>query len=144
MSTPVKCALITAFVSKTKDRFHEYNRDMTLAERLELVAQMEGMSGVEVIYPYEVKAGNDLFALRDKFPDFILMGWLEKECVNEGNAAMIEPEIMSKVPPLLDRGRYFPNGDHGIQPLVTFDNLCRFMTVLHEMTGNPEGEFPRK
>jgi len=55
MNPSVKCALITAFVSKTKDRFHEYNRDMTLAERLELVAQMEGMSGVEVIYPYEVK-----------------------------------------------------------------------------------------
>jgi len=25
MSHPVKCALITAFVSKTKDRFHDYN-----------------------------------------------------------------------------------------------------------------------
>jgi xylose isomerase len=55
MSDSVKCALITAFVSKTKDRFHEYNRDRTLAERLELVAEMNGMRGVEVIYPYEVK-----------------------------------------------------------------------------------------
>ncbi len=71
------------------------------------------------------------------------MGWLEKESVNEGNEETIEREIMSKVPPLLDRGRYLPNGDHGIQPLVTFDNMCRFMTLLHEVTGNPEGEFPR-
>jgi xylose isomerase len=55
MSHPVKCALITAFVGKTKDRFHDYNRDLTLEERLELVATMDGMSGVEVIYPYEVK-----------------------------------------------------------------------------------------
>lgn len=22
-------------------------------------------------------------------------------------------------------------------------DLCRFMTLLHEETGNPEGEFPR-
>ena len=56
---------------------------------------------------------------------------------------MIEPEIRGKVPPLLERGRYFPNGDHGIQPWVTFPNLCRFMTVLHDACGNPEGEYPR-
>lgn len=99
--------------------------------------------GVNAIYPFEVKAGNDLFALRERHPEFILMGWLEKECVNEGNEGMIEKEIMSKVPPLLEKGRYFPNGDHGIQPLVTFENLCRFMTLLHEVTGNPEGSFPR-
>ena len=99
--------------------------------------------GVNAIFPYEVKAGNDLFALREQYPDFVLFGWLEKECVNEGNEAMIEPEIMSKVPPLLEKGGYFPNGDHGIQPLVTFPAMCKFMTLLHEVCGNPEGEFPR-
>ena len=99
--------------------------------------------GVNAIYPYEVKAGNDLFELREKYPDFLLFGWLEKETVNEGNEDAIEPEIMSKVPPLLEKGGYFPNGDHGIQPPTTFPNLCRFMTILHEVCGNPEGEFPR-
>ena len=68
---------------------------------------------------------------------------VEKEVVNEGNGHLIEVEIMSKVAPLLAQGRYFPNGDHGIQPLVTFENMCKFMTLLHEVTGNPEGEFPR-
>jgi len=99
--------------------------------------------GVNAIHPFEVKAGNDLLRLRARHRNFILMGWLEKEVVNEGNGNLIEGEIMSKVPRLLAHGRYFPNGDHGIQPLVTFDNLCRFMTLLHEVTGNPEGEFPR-
>jgi len=99
--------------------------------------------GVNAIYPYEVKAGNDLFALREQYPDFLLFGWLEKETVNEGNEADIAPEIMSKVPALLKKGGYFPNGDHGIQPDVTFPNMCKFMTLLHEVCGNPEGEFPR-
>jgi hypothetical protein len=99
--------------------------------------------GVNAIFPSEVKAGNDLFAIRQQHAEFILMGWLEKEVVNEGNEHLIEAEIMSKVPPLLEKGRYFPNGDHGIQPLVTFDGMCKFMTLLHEVTGNPEGEFPR-
>lgn len=99
--------------------------------------------GVSGIYPYEVKAGNDLFQLREQHPEFVFFGWLEKETINEGNDGLIEPEIMSKVPPLLKRGRYFPNGDHGIQPMATFPNLCRFMTILHEVCGNPEGTFPR-
>ncbi|HPU84181.1 MAG TPA: uroporphyrinogen decarboxylase family protein [Candidatus Latescibacteria bacterium] len=99
--------------------------------------------GVNAMFPYEVKAGNDLFELRQKHPGFVFFGWLEKEVANEGNESLIEPEISSKVPQLLQRGRYFPNGDHGIQPPVTFRNLCRFMTLLHEVCGNPEGEFPR-
>lgn len=109
---------------------------------MELVPLVEEC-GVNASYPFEVKAGNDLFALRERHPRFILMGWLEKEVVNEGNGRSIEPEIMGKVPRLLSHGGYFPNGDHGIQPLVTFDNLCRFMTLLHNVTANPEGEFPR-
>ena len=99
--------------------------------------------GVNGLYPWEVKAGNDLFQVRDQHPELVLFGWLEKEAVNEGNEDMIEKEIATKVPPLLARGRYFPNGDHGIQPPVTFPNLCRFMTLLHQVCGNPEGEFPR-
>jgi len=99
--------------------------------------------GVNAIYPCEVKAGNDLFVLREKHPRFVFIGWLEKETINEGNEDTIEPEVMSKVPPLLEKGGYFPNGDHGIQPMATFPSLCKFMTLLHEVTGNPEGEFPR-
>jgi hypothetical protein len=106
-------------------------------------AGVAGAYGVNGLHPCEVKAGNDLFALRADYPELTLFGWLEKETVNEGNEAMIEPEIVSKVPALLARGRYFPNGDHGIQPPVTFPSLCRFMTLLHEVCDNPEGEFPR-
>ena len=99
--------------------------------------------GFNTLFPWEVKAGNDLFKIRREHPGFVIMGGLEKEAVNEGNEHIIEAEIMSKVPWLLEKGRYFPNGDHGIQPLVTFRSLCRFMTLLHEVCKNPEGEFPR-
>jgi hypothetical protein len=99
--------------------------------------------GVNGLFPSEAKPGNDLPALRARFPRFVLMGWLEKECLNKGNEGLIRPEIMAKVPGLLQAGRYLPNGDHGIQPLATFSSLCKFLTLLHELTGNPNGEFPR-
>jgi hypothetical protein len=99
--------------------------------------------GVNAIYPCEVKAGNDLFTLRENHPRFIFMGGLEKESINEGNEDSIEPEILGKVPALLDKRGYFPNGDHGIQPMATFPNLHKFMTILHEVCRNPEGDFLR-
>ena len=99
--------------------------------------------GVNAMYPFEAKPSNNLFELREQLPEFVLCGWLEKECVNERNDHLIEKEIMDKVPPLLAKGRYFPNLEHNLQPMVTFKNLCRFMTLLHKVTGNPEGEFPR-
>jgi xylose isomerase len=67
MNNKVKFAVITGFVSKTKDRFHEYNEEKSLAERLEMVSQMEGMSGVEVIFPYEVKHAASLKSLLIKY-----------------------------------------------------------------------------
>jgi xylose isomerase len=67
MSAAVKCALITGFVSKTKDRFHEYNKEKSLEERLEMVSGMEGMSGVEVVFPYEVGDAAILKSLLAKY-----------------------------------------------------------------------------
>lgn len=113
--------------------------DGSVMELVPLLAEC----GVNALFPFEAKPGNDLPTLRRRFPDFVLMGWLEKEILNEGNEAAIRPELERKVPGLLRAGRYFPNGDHGIQPLATFQNLCRFLTLLHELTRNPEGEFPR-
>jgi uroporphyrinogen decarboxylase len=99
--------------------------------------------GVNGIYPVESKADNDLFQLRKQYTDFIFFGWLEKEVVNEGNEDQIEKEINEKVPAMLKGGRYFPNIDHSLQPFCTFDNLCKFMEILHNVTNNPEGQFQR-
>ena len=53
MNAP-KHAVITSFLSATKDRFHEYNVPKALPERLQMAAQIDGISGVEMVFPYEV------------------------------------------------------------------------------------------
>ncbi len=60
METYIKNAVITSFLNKTKDRFHEYNEERTLEERLQMVSQMEGIDGVEVVFPYEVNDAANL------------------------------------------------------------------------------------
>ncbi len=63
----LKCALITAFVGKTKDRFHEYNDNKTLEEKFEMVSRMEDMTGVECIFPYETGEAAAFKALLKKY-----------------------------------------------------------------------------
>jgi xylose isomerase len=48
-------AIITGFLSQTKDRFHEYNRPLDLDQKFELLSGIDGYDGVEIVYPYEVK-----------------------------------------------------------------------------------------
>jgi xylose isomerase len=51
----LKLAIITGFLSQTKDRFHAYNAPLSLDEKFALMSTIEGYSGVEIVYPYEVK-----------------------------------------------------------------------------------------
>ncbi len=97
--------------------------------------------GVNATYPVEAKADNNLLELRGQYPDFIFLGWVEKEIANEGNEHLMEPEFENKIIPMLKKGRYFPNADHSLQPMCTFPNLCKFMDLLHKATANPEGQF---
>jgi xylose isomerase len=50
----VKNAIITSFLSKTKDRFHEYNEVKTLEEKFDMIKKIDGADGVEIVSPYEV------------------------------------------------------------------------------------------
>ena len=58
----LKLAIITGFLSKTRDRFHEYNEPLSLMEKFALMGQISGYSGVEIVYPYEV---NDIAETRE-------------------------------------------------------------------------------
>jgi len=46
----LKMAIITGFLSKTKDRFHEYNQPLDLDGKFKLMTEMEGFDGVEIVY----------------------------------------------------------------------------------------------
>jgi xylose isomerase len=63
----LKMAIITGFLSRTKDRFHEYNQPLDLEKKFELMTQIEGYDGVEIVYPYEVGDADKTRALLDKY-----------------------------------------------------------------------------
>ncbi len=51
----MKQSIITAFLSKTQDRFSEYQEPTGLRERLEIVQKIDGVTGVEIVFPYETE-----------------------------------------------------------------------------------------
>ena len=57
----LKLAIITGFLSRTKDRFHEYNQPLDIDGKFKLMSELNGFDGVEIVYPYEV---NDPAATR--------------------------------------------------------------------------------
>lgn len=60
-------AIITGFLSATKDRFHEYNLPLSLEEKFRLMTQIEGYDGVEIVYPYEVMSVDKTRKLLEKY-----------------------------------------------------------------------------
>ncbi len=60
-------AIITGFLSRTKDRFHEYNEPLSLDQKFQMMTEIEGYDGVEVVYPYEVNDPADTRALLEKY-----------------------------------------------------------------------------
>jgi len=63
----LKMGIITGFLSRTKDRFHEYNEPLTLEEKFQFMAEIEGCDGVEIVYPYEVSDAKGTKALLKKY-----------------------------------------------------------------------------
>jgi xylose isomerase len=62
-----KMAIITGFLSRTKDRFHEYNQPLTLEEKFQLMTRIEGYDGVEIVFPYEVSDPAETRKLLNKY-----------------------------------------------------------------------------
>ncbi len=62
-----KYSIITPFLGKTKDRFHEYNTEKTLEEKFKIVQSIKYVDGVEVVYPYEIKDPDELKTLLKKY-----------------------------------------------------------------------------
>ncbi len=63
----LKLAIITSFLSKTKDRFHEYNEPLDLEQKFKMITKIEGATGVEAVFPYEVTDAATTKSLADKY-----------------------------------------------------------------------------
>jgi uroporphyrinogen decarboxylase len=94
-------------------------------------------SGVTVLYPYEVQAGNDVGRVLDRFPKLGIIGGLDKNVMTKGKKEM--DRETDKARDLIRKGRYVPGPDHFVLSDVSWDNYRYFMERLREivMTTKP-------
>ena len=81
--------------------------------------------GVDIIYPFEVAAHNDVVALREQYGRSLrMMGGLDKGVLVRGKEA-IDTELERKLPVALEGG-YIPTIDHSLPPDIPYDHFCYF------------------
>lgn len=87
-------------------------------------------SGVNCLFPLEVKAGVDAVALRRQYgKKLLLIGNIDKTALAKGKTA-IEQEVNAKVPLLIKEGGYIPCVDHLVPPDVSFENYAYYISLI--------------
>jgi uroporphyrinogen decarboxylase len=77
--------------------------------------------GINMMFPFEVQAGNDILDYRRDYPELGIMDGLDKRALAHGKAE-IDAEI-AKAVEMVKLGRYIPGFDHLIPPDVPWDNF---------------------
>jgi len=85
-------------------------------------------SGIDGITPCEVAAGMDVVDIGRKYPTLIMMGGIDKRELAKDEKS-IKAEVMYRVPPLLERGGYFPGVDHAVPPDISLSNF-KYLSLL--------------
>jgi len=78
--------------------------------------------GVNVFFPFEVQAGNDILEYREKYPELGIIGGLDKRAL-AGKRDDIDRQV-EKAAKMIEKGRYVPGFDHLIPPDATWENYC--------------------
>jgi uroporphyrinogen decarboxylase len=89
--------------------------------------------GVNMMFPFEVQAGNDVRDFRRLYPDLGIMGGLDKRALASAPAD-VDAEI-DKAAEMVRHGRYVPGFDHLIPPDATWENYRRAAERMRAVCG---------
>ncbi len=83
------------------------------------LARIMHQHGINMMFPFEVQAGNDIREYRQTYPNLGIVGGLDKRCLAQSRDA-IDRELQ-KVPVMLRKRRYVAEFDHLIPPDVPWE-----------------------
>ena len=91
-------------------------------------------AGVNVIYPFEQQAGNDIIGYRKKYPQLVMWGGIDKIPLSIGKDA-IKKEL-DKTAFLIKQGGYIPFVDHVVPPNVSWEDFKYYRESLNVIIEN--------
>jgi len=86
--------------------------------------------GINGLYPFEVRAGMDVAAVRQAHPQLRMLGGIDKTALAAGRAA-IDREL-ARIEPVMRSGGYVPGCDHYVSPDVPWDHFVYYRRRLAE------------
>lgn len=90
-------------------------------------------TGVNMLWPFEVRAGMDVLKVREEWPDqFVIWGGIDKTELARDKKA-IEAEVMRIVPKMLEKGGYVPSLDHNVPPDVSYENWLYYKELVRKL-----------
>jgi len=87
-------------------------------------------SGIEGISPLERQSGVDVAAIRDMYPDFLMMGSFDKMCMFKTEAD-IKAEF-ERLLPTIRKGKFLPAMDHQTPPGTSIENYRTYVKFMKE------------
>lgn len=88
-------------------------------------------TGFDCLQPLEVKAGNDLLALKRLYGDKLaFMGGIDVRAMADPDPSAIEREIAGKLPIVKQGGGYIYHSDHSVPDNVSFRQYCRVRELV--------------
>ena len=93
-------------------------------------------TGVTGMYPFEKAAGNDLLRIRKNFPDFQIIGGIDKRVLFAGSTNEKIDLELSIVKELLKGGRYIPHIDHFVSQDCIWRNFTYYRNSLNGIIDN--------
>ena len=89
--------------------------------------------GVNVFFPFEVQAGNDIEEYRKLYPELGIIGGLDKRVLGKDKAALNAE--LDRAERMLAGGGYIPGFDHLIPPDASWENFKYFVEALKKIIG---------
>ena len=87
--------------------------------------------GINMMFPFEVQAGNDVREFRQHYPTLGIMGGLDKRALAASHVD-VDREVQKAVD-MVRCGRYVPSFDHLIPPDATWDNYRYAVARLRQV-----------
>ena len=104
-----------------------------------IIDDLMGMK-FDAYHPFERKAAMDIFAVRARYPDAVLIGNLDsKSTLVEGDMARIRADAEECIQRLGTRGRYIIASDHSINDSIRPETILGLIDIVRAAGRYPRG-----
>ena len=138
----ISMRMVEDFMMPCYDRIAQFaaNRNIPLISvdtdgRVNELVPVMMSHGVNVFFPFEVQAGNNIIEYRQKYPTLGILGGLDKNALDEHAPKEAMHKELAKTEKMLEMGGYIPGFDHLIPPNVSWRTWTYFMNELKKLIG---------